>query len=97
MVEAASSVVSGQIYNVAAEHLKEKDVVIATAKATGVTGELKYKQPAPSDFFGQLMNVSLIVSSKKIQSQLGWQPRIGSLLQNADIWYKAYQAWRKPL
>ena len=42
VVDAAGSVVSGQIYNVAAEHLRERDVVIATAKATGVTGELKY-------------------------------------------------------
>jgi len=93
IVEASGSKVSGQIFNVAAENLKEIDAVIATARATGAKGEVVLK-PAGNDFLSQVTNVTVTVSSKKIQRQLGWYPKFGSLLLNADIWYKSYKAWQ---
>lgn len=49
---------------------------------------------APADAFAEAMNIDTRVSSRKIQNQLGWKPRAGSLLMNADIWFKAWKAWQ---
>jgi len=94
VVEAPGSVVKGQIYNIGGEILTEKAVFVAAARAAGAKGEVEYRAPNDS-FWEQFRIVTVKLSDKKIRTQLGWEPKITSFVENIDKYYKSYQAHKK--
>jgi len=92
VVEAPSSVVSGQLYNVADQHHKQVDTVEAMGRAAGAKGPTEFKEP--DDFVSMLLSSGLFLNSQKIQTQLGWKAKRPSMLDDVDVYYAAWKAYQ---
>jgi len=90
LVEAPSSVVAGQVYNVSDQHHKQGEVVEAMGRAGGAKGPTEFKEP--DDFFSKLLNSNMVLCSLKIQTQLGWKAKRPTLLDQVDVYYAAWKA-----
>jgi len=90
IVEAGVEVVSGKVYNISdftkATH---RQVVEAMARAGGAKGQVVLRDPVG---FEIVSNISTVMSSQRIQKELGWYPKHTNFLEKIELYYKSYVA-----
>lgn len=94
VVQAPRSVVRGEVFTLSGPTSPTyEEVVLATAKAAGYTGQIEYGgEPEPGDFINTVANMNVVVSSRKATDLLGWRPKHLGFLEELDIYVEAWKA-----
>jgi len=83
----------GHIYNVGEDNRYTfAQIREAFAKAAGAKGPVVVKPIPDDDFYSKLFDVSVIISSKRIATELGWKPKHTGPLDDLDVYYAASKA-----
>jgi len=95
LAEAATSSVRGEIFNaVDSTRVTYGEFRTALARAAGHRGEMA-KAEAGKDFFSQICEASMTLSSQKATKILGWVAKLGPMQDHYDSIYRAWKAHRK--
>jgi len=92
VVDAASSVVKGEIFNAAdSTRVTYGEMRTALARAAGFQGEL-VKADRGTDFFSTISDATTVISSQKAAKLLGWVPVLGPLQDRYQSIVTAFRA-----
>jgi len=92
LVDAAASVVRGQIFNAGdSTRITWAEVKTLVARANGFKGELT-KVETGKDFYSQISDASCVVSSQKATKLLGWTPNLGPLQDHIPSCIRSFRA-----
>ena len=99
-VRVAESGLTGEIFNVNDQsRLTVLEMAGAAARAAGYTGEVR-PTPLPEarktlGDFADALALSQHIDARKAARLLGWQPRHDGFLDDADVYYRAWKAYRE--
>jgi nucleoside-diphosphate-sugar epimerase len=99
-VRAAESGLSGEVFDVTdRSRATVLDLATAAARAAGFQGELR---PVPlgearrtMGDYADALALDQHVDARKAVRLLGWQPRHGGFVDEADVFYASWNAWRE--
>jgi nucleoside-diphosphate-sugar epimerase len=88
----AGAKVADEIFCIADEQrLKCLDVFTACVRAAGYTGDIKKAAMPANDWFGNASDQNEFVTSHKASAILNWYPKHTGLLDEIDMYYKAWE------
>jgi nucleoside-diphosphate-sugar epimerase len=88
----AGAKVADEIFCIADEQrLKCLDVFTACVRAAGYTGDIKKAAMPANDWFGNASDQNEFVTSHKANAILNWYPKHTGLLDEIDMYYKAWE------
>ncbi len=98
-VRAVESKAKGEIFNFADQSRSTlRDLATAAARAAGFTGQVQFM---PLSLAAKRMGLDseayaldLLVNADKAHRLLGWEPRHYLFIDEADTYFKAWQAWQ---
>jgi nucleoside-diphosphate-sugar epimerase len=91
----AGAKVADEIFCIADEQrLKCLDVFTACVRAAGYTGDIKKAAMPANDWFGNASDQNEFVTSHKANAILNWYPKHTGLLDEIDMYYKAWETFK---
>ena len=99
-VRIAESGLAGEIFNVNDQsRFTVLEMATAAARAAGYKGEVR-PTPLPEarktlGDFADALALSQHIDARKAARLLGWQPRHDGFLDDADVYYRAWKAYRE--
>jgi len=94
IVNATSSSVAGQLFDICDDsRVTYHQIRTALARVAGINAKVVIK-PLPDT---AIENAESVPSAKKIRNALGWHPKHGSILDDVDLYYLGFKAYRAKL